>query len=70
MVEEAETATLLYGLQATPQQGHDKIVVESDSLSLVQKLHSGRKGMAPSDLLIKDIRALAKQRLMVLANLM
>ena len=45
-VEEAETAALLFGLQCAIGVVHSRIVLENDRLSLIAKLHLGKKGQA------------------------
>jgi len=56
-VEEAEAATILYGLTRTLKANYDRIVLESDSLRLISRLHYEKRGLAAVDLILENIRA-------------
>ncbi|KAJ8426666.1 hypothetical protein Cgig2_029850 [Carnegiea gigantea] len=55
--EETKTATILYGLTRTLEANYDRIVLESDSLELISRLHYGKRCLAAVDLILEDIRA-------------
>ena len=56
-VEEVEATAILYSLIRTLEASYDIIVLESDSLGLISWLHSGKRGLAPINLILEDIRA-------------
>jgi len=39
------------------KEGHDMVLLKSDSLGLTQELQNGKRRLAPSDLFVEDIRA-------------
>lgn len=69
VVEEADAAAALFGLQMAIQMGFKGVIMESNSISLVPKLQSGKKGLAPVDFMLEDTGALRNKCDVVLAML-
>jgi len=56
--ETVEYETARFALMCAKQRGWKKVVIESDSLGLISRLQSGRRGHTYLDIILENIRNL------------
>ena len=63
-----EAKAMRFALFCAQEENRIYVICESDALSLISKLQSGSKGLAPSNLVLDDIQNLASYFSSLLSN--